>query len=398
MGVHKAHAHHLAVRGGAANCGVMGLQGARAHHLAVRGGAANGASAAGARDSDATPVLELRDLVTEIRGVRGLVRPVDGVSLTVRAGQVVGLVGESGSGKSMTAFSVMRLFPTKAARVTGGEILLRGGDGRVRDLRRLGPDAMRAVRGREVGMIFQDPASYLNPVLTVGRQLEQQLQAHGLGQGADARIAELLADVGLSPEVARRYAHELSGGQCQRVGIASALACRPALVVADEPTTALDVTIQAQVLRLLARLQRDQGVAMLLITHDLGVVAEVCDHVYVMYAGRIVEEGPVEDLFARPRHPYTQGLLAGVLDLLEPRPIRVSIEGSVPDLVRPPSGCRFHPRCPHAMPVCAREAPPLLPRDAAAALGHSACWLHDPAVAGTGPLPAVAGPTPEGAP
>ncbi|MFU8888255.1 MAG: ABC transporter ATP-binding protein, partial [Trueperaceae bacterium] len=306
---------------------------------------------------------------------------------TVRAGQVVGLVGESGSGKSMTAFSVMRLFPTKAARVTGGEILLRGGDGRVRDLRTLGPDALRAVRGREIGMIFQDPASYLNPVLTVGRQLEQQLQAHGLGQGADARIAELLTDVGLSPEVARRYAHELSGGQSQRVGIASALACRPALVVADEPTTALDVTIQAQVLRLLARLQRDQGVAMLLITHDLGVVAEVCDHVYVMYAGRIVEEGPVEDLFARPRHPYTQGLLAGVLDLLEPKPIRVSIEGSVPDLVRPPSGCRFHPRCPHAMPICEREAPPLLPRGEGAALGHSACWLHDAEVAGDAAAP-----------
>ncbi|MFO8150616.1 MAG: ABC transporter ATP-binding protein [Trueperaceae bacterium] len=374
MGVHKAHAHHLAVRGGAANCGAMGPHEARAHHADV-----------GARASDAAPVLELRDVVTEIRGVRGLVRPVDGVSLTVPAGQVVGLVGESGSGKSMTAFSVMRLFPTKAARVTGGEILLRGDDGRLRDLRTLGPDAMRAVRGREVGMIFQDPASYLNPVLTVGRQLEQQLQAHALGHGADTRIAELLTDVGLSPEVARRYPHELSGGQSQRVGIASALACRPALVVADEPTTALDVTIQAQVLRLLARLQRDQGVAMLLITHDLGVVAEVCDHVYVMYAGRIVEEAPVEDLFARPSHPYTQGLLAGVLDLLEPKPIRVSIEGSVPDLVRPPSGCRFHPRCPHAMPMCEREAPPLLPRDEGAALGHSACWLHDPAVVGADP-------------
>jgi len=373
---------------------VSGRRGAAARgaHPGVPGGAGNRGvgepEGVAARATDvplgATPVLELRDVVTEIRGVRGLVRPVDGVSLTVRAGQVVGLVGESGSGKSMTAFSVMRLFPTKAARVTGGEILLRGGDGRVRDLRTLGPDALRAVRGREIGMIFQDPASYLNPVLTVGRQLEQQLQAHGLGQGADARIAELLTDVGLSPEVARRYAHELSGGQCQRVGIASALACRPALVVADEPTTALDVTIQAQVLRLLARLQRDQGVALLLITHDLGVVAEVCDHVYVMYAGRIVEEGPVEDLFARPRHPYTQGLLAGVLDLLEPKPIRVSIEGSVPDLVRPPSGCRFHPRCPHAMPICEREAPPLLPRDEGAALGHSACWLHDPGVVGAG--------------
>jgi peptide/nickel transport system ATP-binding protein len=159
------------------------------------------------------------------------------------------------------------------------------------------------------------------------------------------------------------------------------------LVVADEPTTALDVTIQAQVLRLMARLQREHGVAMLLITHDLGVVAEVCDHVYVMYAGRIAEEAPVEELFARPRHPYTQGLLAGVLDLVTPKPIRVSIEGSVPDLTRPPSGCRFHPRCPHAMPVCSRETPPLLarPADAAGApTGHAACWLLDPAHGGEG--------------
>ena len=336
----------------------------------------------------AAPVLQLVDLVTEIRGLRGLVRPVDGVSLEVQPGQVVGLVGESGSGKSMTAFSILRLFPTKAARVVAGEVRLRGANGAPRDLLRLGPEAMRSVRGGEVGMIFQDPASYLNPVLSVGRQLEQQLQAHGQGRDAAARIAQLLADVGLGAEVARRYPHELSGGQCQRVGIASALACQPALVVADEPTTALDVTIQAQVLRLMTRLQREQGVAMLLITHDLGVVAEVCDHVYVMYAGRIAEEAPVGDLFARPRHPYTQGLLAGVLDLITPKPIRVAIEGSVPDLARPPSGCRFHPRCPHAMAVCTSEVPPLLPRDPAggvfavapeAGLGHSACWLHDEA-------------------
>jgi peptide/nickel transport system ATP-binding protein len=339
---------------------------------APRGGAGRveagrGGPPPAARDGE--PVLAVRGLVTEIRSVRGLVRPVDGISLEVRPGQVVGLVGESGSGKSMTAFSILKLFPTKAARVVAGEVRLLG-----RDLVPLGERAMRDVRGKSVGMIFQDPASYLNPVLTVGRQLEQQLQAHALGAGAEARIAALLTDVGLSPEMARRYPHELSGGQCQRVGIASALACRPALVIADEPTTALDVTIQAQVLRLMARLQREQGVAMLLITHDLGVVAEVCDHVYVMYAGRIVEEGPVERLFRDPQHPYTQGLLSGVLDLLEPKPIRVAIEGSVPDLVRPPPGCRFHPRCPHVMDVCRTEQPPLLPRGE----GHAACWLRDP--------------------
>ncbi len=313
-------------------------------------------------------VLELRDLTTEIRSVRGLVRPVDAVSLRVRAGEVVGLVGESGSGKSMTAFSVMRLFPTKAARLVSGEVRLRG-----RDLVPLPQEAMRAVRGREVGMIFQDPASYLNPVLSVGRQLEQQLQAHAMGRGARARIAELLRDVGLASEIAGRYPHELSGGQAQRVGIASALACRPALVIADEPTTALDVTIQAQVLRLMARLQREGGVAMLLITHDLGVVAEVCDHVYVMYAGRIVEEAPVASLFAAPQHPYTQGLLAGVLDLIEPKPIEVAIHGSVPDLASPPPGCRFHPRCPHVMDVCRRETPPHFEVGDA----RAACWLHD---------------------
>jgi peptide/nickel transport system ATP-binding protein len=332
------------------------------------GAGADRARATAATDPPA-PVLELRELVTEIRSVRGLVRPVDRVSLRVEAGQVVGLVGESGSGKSMTAFSVMRLFPTRAARVVSGEARLRG-----RDLTTLHDDAMRAVRGREVGMIFQDPASFLNPVLTVGRQLEQQLRSHGLGHRAGERIAELLGDVGLAPEIARRFPHELSGGQAQRVGIASALACRPALVIADEPTTALDVTIQAQVLRLMARLQREQGVAMLLITHDLGVVAEVCDHVYVMYAGHIVEEAPVEALFAHPQHPYTQGLLSGVLDLLEPKPIEVAIAGSVPDLAQPPSGCRFHPRCPFVMDVCSRDTPPLL----RTAQGHAACWLHDP--------------------
>ena len=313
-------------------------------------------------------VLDLRDVTTEIRSVRGRVRPVDGVSLHVDAGEVVGVVGESGSGKSMTAFSIMQLFPTKAASVIAGEIVLDG-----RDLRALRGEALRRVRGKGVAMIFQDAASYLNPVLTVGAQLEQQLQAHGMGQDAEQRIAELLRDVGLIPEVASRYPHELSGGQCQRVGIASALACRPSLVIADEPTTALDVTIQAQVLRLMARLQREHELALLLITHDLGVVAEVCDRVYVMYAGQIVEEAPVQELFATPRHPYTQGLLAGVLDLLDPKPITASIKGSVPDLRAPPSGCRFHPRCPHAMARCASEAPPLMAHGAS----RAACWLLD---------------------
>ena len=330
-------------------------------------------------------VLELRDVTTEIRSLRGRVRPVEGVSLRVGAGEVVGLVGESGSGKSMTAFSVLQLFPTKAARVIGGEVLLAG-----RDLLRLRDDALRRVRGREVAMIFQDAASYLNPVLTVGAQLQQQLQAHSMAQDAQVRIAALLRDVGLTPEVAQRFPHELSGGQCQRVGIASALACHPALVIADEPTTALDVTIQAQVLRLLGRLQRERELALLLITHDLGVVAEVCDRVYVMYAGQIVEEAPVERLFAEPQHPYTQGLLAGVLDLLDPKPIQAAIQGSVPDLRAPPSGCRFHPRCPHALERCRVDAPPLVARDAS----RSACWLYEEAhhAAREGSTPSAAPP------
>jgi len=322
--------------------------------------------------AQADHALELRAVTTEIRSVRGRVRPVEGVSLHVRPGEVVGVVGESGSGKSMTAFSVLQLFPTKAAKVIAGEIRLGG-----RDLLQLRGEELRRVRGRDVGMIFQDAASYLNPVLTVGAQLHQQLAAHGLAAGAERRITELLRDVGLTAEVAKRYPHELSGGQCQRVGIASALACDPALVIADEPTTALDVTIQAQVLRLMARLQRERGLALLLITHDLGVVAEVCDRVYVMYAGQIVEEAPVEQLFADPQHPYTQGLLAGVLDLLEPKPITAAIKGSVPDLRSPPSGCRFHPRCPHALARCSTDTPPLIDQGGR----QAACWLHDASVA-----------------
>jgi oligopeptide/dipeptide ABC transporter ATP-binding protein len=232
---------------------------------------------------------------------------------------------------------------------------------------------MRKVRGNDIGMIFQDPASYLNPVLTVGRQIEEQFKAHGLEVDAKKRIPELLDMVGLPPEVALRFPHELSGGQCQRVGIASALACEPSVIIADEPTTALDVTIQAQILRLLKKLQTEHGVGLMIITHDLGVVAEICDYVYVMYAGQIIEEGPVDAIFDTPQHPYTQGLLSGVLSLHEPKGITQTIAGSVPDLANPPTGCRFHPRCPHVMERCRTEVPPFFLRDS----NHSACWLHD---------------------
>lgn len=316
-------------------------------------------------------ILEVTNLMTEIRSVRGIIRPVDGVSLTVEKGQVVGIVGESGSGKSMTAFSLMRLFPTPTAKIISGEIKLSGND-----LLRLSDAEMRKLRGKDISMIFQDPASYLNPVLSIGHQLRQQLAAHQMQAQADARIHQLLEQVGLSPEVAERFPHQLSGGQCQRVGIASSLACDPSLIIADEPTTALDVTIQAQILRLLKQLQKERDLSLIVITHDLGVVAEVCDYVYVMYAGCIVEEGGVKRIFETPQHPYTQGLLAGVLSLSEPKTIQVSIKGSVPDLAKPPSGCRFHPRCEFAMPICSKKQPQLFTVEAS----KSACWLHDEAV------------------
>lgn len=317
-------------------------------------------------------ILEIKDLVTDIRSVRGNIRPVDAVSMTLHEGQVVGIVGESGSGKSMMAFSVLQLFPTSAARVLSGSIKLWG-----KDLVTLSNSELRSIRGKDIGMIFQDPASYLNPVLTVGKQLAEQLTTHGLKVNAQMRISQLLAMVGLSPEVAARYPHELSGGQCQRVGIASALACEPSVIIADEPTTALDVTIQAQILRLLKQLQTEYGVALMVITHDFGVVAEICDYVYVMYAGQMVEEGPVDAMFDAPQHPYTQALLSGILSLHEPQKITLPIKGSVPDLAKLPSGCRFHPRCPYSMAQCRAEAPPFFERDS----NRSACWLHDPEIA-----------------
>ncbi len=336
-------------------------------------------SPADLQSKTARPVLTIENLVTEIRSVRGLIRPVDGVTMSFPAGRIVGVVGESGSGKSMTAFSIIQLFPTSAARIAGGRVLL--GDA---DLIGRSSEEMRAIRGARIGMIFQDPTSFLNPVLTIGRQIEQQLQAHhwtggppagDRGQSCANRVSELLTSVGLPRDVSTRYPHQLSGGQCQRVGIASALACDPDLIIADEPTTALDVTIQAQILRLMMSLQRERAVALMLITHDLGVVAEVCDYVYVMYAGRIVEQGDVRSLFAEPQHPYTRALMSGVLSLTGTGDIGFAVPGSVPDLAAPPSGCRFHPRCPHAMPRCSQDAPPLFDRPS----GRSACWLHDEA-------------------
>ncbi|MBN1826342.1 MAG: ABC transporter ATP-binding protein [Candidatus Eisenbacteria bacterium] len=308
------------------------------------------------------PLLAIEDLRTCFFLREGTVRAVDRLSLTVRRGEAVGLVGESGCGKSVAALSVLRLVPPPG-KITGGAIRFDG-----QDLLALPEREMRRVRGRRISMVFQEPMTSLNPVLTCGYQVEETLRRHeGLsGREAARRAVEILGLVGITdPERrARDYPHRLSGGMRQRVLLAVALACGPALLIADEPTTALDVTIQAQILDLLDGLREKLGLAVLLITHDLAVVAELADRTAVMYAGEIVEEAPTADLFRRPLHPYTQALLGSIPRLDdEPRPLR-PVEGNVPDPLRPPEGCRFHPRCPIAEPRCRLEHPDLEGRPA----------------------------------
>ncbi len=317
-------------------------------------------------------LLDVQSLQTQFSTSGGVVRAVDGVSWDVQEGETVALVGESGCGKSVSALSVMRLVSAPAGRIVGGRILFKG-----RDLLTLSEEEMRRVRGREIAMIFQEPMTSLNPVLTVGRQLTEGLEIH-LGmetKAARGRAAELLAMVGISDPERRlpQYPHQFSGGMRQRMMIAMALACNPSLILADEPTTALDVTIQAQILELLRDLSRRLGVAMLIITHNLGVVARYADRVNVMYAGRIVERATARELYANPRHPYTLGLLKSVPRLDVPRRQRLEpIEGQPPDLTRLPAGCAFGPRCAFRVERCGREAPPLIP------IGDSphvsACW------------------------
>jgi oligopeptide/dipeptide ABC transporter ATP-binding protein len=317
-------------------------------------------------------LLEVVDLQTQFVTRGGVVRAVDGVSWDVTEGETVALVGESGCGKSVTALSIMQLVAPPAGRIVGGRIIFKG-----RDLLTLDDEAMRRVRGREIAMIFQEPMTSLNPVLTIGRQLTEGLEIHlGMTPTASrARATELLAMVGI-PDPGRRlsqYPHQFSGGMRQRMMIAMALSCEPSLVLADEPTTALDVTIQAQILELMRDLARRLGVAMLIITHNLGVVARYADRVNVMYAGKIIERGTARELYANPRHPYTLGLLRSVPRLDEPRRARLDpIEGQPPDLTRLPSGCAFRPRCAFRVERCAAEVPPLRPIGAP---GHvSACW------------------------
>ena len=308
-----------------------------------------------------SPLLQVRDLTTHFAFASATVRAVDGVSFDLQAGRTLGVVGESGSGKSVLARSIIGLLPQSRSLRTGGEVVFDG-----RDLRELPERAMRRVRGREIAMIFQDPLTSLNPVLTVGRQIVQVLRQHtDLSlSAAKARAVELLAEVGI-PDPARRvdeYAHRMSGGMRQRVVIAIALACEPRLLIADEPTTALDVTVQAQILDLLRRLQDERNMAMIMITHDLGVVAETCDEVAVMYAGQVVEKAPVETVLDAPRMRYTEALLQAIPRLEGPSHQRLPvIPGAPPNLMRPPSGCRFAPRCAHRLKRCEAEAPPETP-------------------------------------
>jgi oligopeptide transport system ATP-binding protein len=320
-------------------------------------------------------LLEVTDLHTSFHTSEGVVRAVDGVSFEVRRGEVLGLVGESGCGKSVTAHSVMGLLPIPPATVDGTISFLG------RNLLELSDAQMRTIRGREIAMIFQDPMTSLNPVLTIGTQITEALRHHlGLGrEAARRRAAELLDLVGI-PSARDRlgdYQHQFSGGMRQRVMIAMALSCDPKLLIADEPTTALDVTIQAQILDLIRRLREQLGMAVILITHDLGVAAGTCDRINVMYAGRIVESGPVDDLFERPAMPYTRGLLASMPRLdHEIGSLLHTIEGAPPELISTADRCRFAPRCPYARPICVEGEPSLTARSSPA---HSArCWGTEP--------------------
>ncbi|GIX49370.1 MAG: dipeptide/oligopeptide/nickel ABC transporter ATP-binding protein [Candidatus Tectimicrobiota bacterium] len=316
------------------------------------------------------PLLEVRDLHTYLFPRRGVIRAVDGVSFTLHRGETLGLVGESGCGKTMTALSLLRLVPQPVARIVKGEIWLEG-----EDLLQKSEREMRRIRGRKIAMILQDPQTSLNPVLTVGTQLIEALALQGREASSRlvARAVELLQRVRVA-DAARRlrhYPHQLSGGMKQRVVGAIAMAGNPQVLIADEPTTALDVTIQLQYLNLLKELQAQTAMALLFITHDFGVVAHTCDRVAVMYAGRIVESGPVRAVFNRPAHPYTQALIAAVPSLDEPVERLDTIEGQPPAPEAFPAGCRFHPRCPYAEPRCHQDYPPTLP----VADGHTAaCW------------------------
>jgi oligopeptide transport system ATP-binding protein len=317
-------------------------------------------------------LLQVKDLRTHFFTDEGVVRAVDGISYDVEEGETMGLVGESGCGKSVSALSILRLIPSPPGKIVGGEVWFDG-----RDLLKVGEEEIRHVRGNRIAMIFQEPMTSLNPVLTIGRQITEALELHLKmnRNAANRRAVELLEMVGI-PEGHTRlndYPHQFSGGMRQRVMIAMALSCNPKLLLADEPTTALDVTIQAQILEILARLSSEFKTAVIIITHNLGVVARYADRVNVMYAGKIVESGSAREIYGRPRHPYTLGLLRSVPRLDEARRDKlVPIEGLPPDLANIPPGCSFYPRCSYRIDRCRQEEPPLMLVDEK---HYAACWV-----------------------
>jgi peptide/nickel transport system ATP-binding protein len=317
------------------------------------------------------PLLEVQHLRVEFPTRRGTLLALDDVSFSIAPGEILGVVGESGAGKSLTGAAIIGLLEPPG-RVASGQILLDG-----QRIDNLPADAMRQIRGKRIGAIFQDPLTSLNPLYTVGRQLVETIQVH-LGLDAAAarqRAVALLQSTGIPAAEQRidQYPHQFSGGMRQRVVIALALAAEPALIVADEPTTALDVSIQAQIIALLKTLTKEQGAAVMLVTHDMGVIAEACDRVAVMYAGRVVEIGPVADVIHQPAHPYTVGLMGSIPAMDEERERLMQIDGAMPRLNAIPAGCAFNPRCPQATDRCRSERPDLLPAGAT----RAACWLHD---------------------
>jgi peptide/nickel transport system ATP-binding protein len=318
-------------------------------------------------------LLKVENLVVEFPSRRGTLRALDDISFEIAPGEILGVVGESGAGKSLTGAAIIGLLEPPG-RIASGQVVLEG-----QRIDNLPPDQMRRIRGRKIGAIFQDPLTSLNPLYTVGRQLVETIQAHLPVGDAEARqrAIGLLEDTGIPAPRERidHYPHQFSGGMRQRVVIALALAAEPKLIVADEPTTALDVSIQAQIISLLKRVCKERGAAVMLITHDMGVIAETCDRVAVMYAGRVAEIGPVHEVINQPAHPYTMGLMAAIPDITEDRERLYQIDGAMPRLDAIPPGCAYNPRCPRVFDRCRIERPELL----AAGATRAACWLHDAA-------------------
>lgn len=321
-------------------------------------------------------LLEIKDLSVEYRTDEGVVQAVSDLQLLIKKGETVGLVGETGAGKTTTALSIMQLVPNPPGKIVKGNVLFKNND-----LLKKKPEQMRRIRGNKISMIFQDPMTSLNPVMSVGFQIEEAVMLHQrVGKKeARAQAERMLELVGIPKNRIDDYPHEFSGGMRQRVGIAMALSCNPELLIADEPTTALDVTIQAQVLDLMQTLRKEFGTAMLLITHDLGIVAEACDYVAIMYAGSVIEYASVEELFTKPRHPYTKGLFGSIPSLDEDVTRLNPIKGLMPDPSDLPPGCRFHPRCPMAQEICSRQTP----ESSAISEGHTVkCLIYEGLVPG----------------